>query len=133
MRRRGWAKAAVLLIGVGFGFGTLLVVTGVARRVVHKAKVLVSDARRARRERRNAERLAAEGTPNDLGPDARLPVAEPIFDSAKGLADGWMDYGWSPHDLTPGKPASLDLSGFGGLILAHPGLGGAYGGLLFRY
>ncbi|HKC12543.1 MAG TPA: glycoside hydrolase family 44 protein, partial [Vicinamibacteria bacterium] len=133
MRRRAWGKAAVLLIGVGFGFGTLLVATGVGRRVVHKAKVLVSDARRARRERRNAERLAAEGAPSDLGPDVRLPVAEPIFETAKGLADGWMDYGWSPHDLTPGKPARLDLSGFGGLILAHPGLGRAYGGLLFRY
>jgi hypothetical protein len=63
----------------------------------------------------------------------RLPVAEPIFDTVKGLTGGWMDYGWSPHDLAPGKPARLDLSGFGGLILAHPGLGRAYGGLLFRY
>jgi hypothetical protein len=118
---------------IGVGFGSLLVATSVARRLAHKAKALVSDARRSMRERRNAERLAAAGAPIDPGPDVRLPVVEPIFDAAKGLADGWMDYGWSPHDLAPGKPASLDLSGFGGLILAHPGLGRAYGGLLFRY
>ncbi|MFL5308839.1 MAG: glycoside hydrolase family 44 protein, partial [Myxococcales bacterium] len=91
------------------------------------------EKRRVMRDRRNAERLAAMGAAFDPGPDVRLPVSEPIFDSAKGLAQGWWDHGWSPHDLSAGKPASLDLSGFGGLILAHPGLQGWYGGLLFRY
>ncbi len=131
MHHRKWAKAAIFVIAVGFG--TLLVATGIARRLAYKAKALISDVRRDMRERRSAERLAAAGARIDPDPDVRLPVSEPIFDAATGLAHGWMDYGWSAHDLTPGKPASLDLSGFGGLILAHPGLARAYGGLLFRY
>jgi len=128
-RRRAIAAIAVMAIG----FGALLVATGVARRLARKAKVVISEKRRVMREQRNAERLAAAGARFDPGPDVRLPVSEPIFDAAKGLAQGWWDHGWSPHDLTAGKPASLDLSGFGGLILARPGLPGWYGGLLFRY
>jgi hypothetical protein len=129
---RKWVKAALVVAGVAFG--ALLLAAGFGgRRLAHKAKALVSDVRRNMRERRNAERLAAAGARIDPGPDVRLPVAEPIFDANTGLAHGWMDHGWSDHDLAPGKPASLDLSRFGGLILAHPGLSGAYGGLLFRY
>src|SRR6266436_7261884 len=110
MHYRNWAKAAILVIAAGFV--TLLVAIGVAGRLAHKGKIVVSDARRAMRERRNAERLAAAGARIDPGPDVRLPVSEPIFDAATGLARGWMDHGWSAHDLTSGKPASLDLSGF---------------------
>jgi len=128
-QRRAIAAIAVMAIG----FGALLVATGVARRLARKAKVVISEKRRVMREQRNAERLAAAGARFDPGPDVRLPVSEPIFDAAKGLAQGWWDHGWSPHDLTAGKPASLDLSGFGGLVLARPGLPGWYGGLLFRY
>src|SRR6267143_112240 len=129
---RKWVKATLVVTGVVFG--ALLLATALGgRRLAHKAKALLSDVRRNMRERRNAERLAAEGARIDPGPDVRLPVAEPIFNANTGLAHGWMDQGWSAHDLTPGKPASLDLSGYGGLILAHPGLAGAYGGLLFRY
>src|SRR6267142_507642 len=128
-RRRAIAAIAVMAIG----FGALLVATGVARRLARKAKVVISEKRRVMREQRNAERLAAAGARLDPGPDVRLPVSEPIFDAAKGLTHGWWDHGWSPHDLTAGKPASLDLSGFGGLVLARPGLPGWYGGLLFRY
>jgi len=133
MHHRRRAKAAILILVIAAVFGAALVGTGRGRRLAHKVKARVSDLRRELRERRNAERLAAAGARIDSGPDMRLPVSEPIFETAKGLAQGWLDYGWSPHDLTPGKPASLDLSGFGGLILAHPGLGRAYGGLLFRY
>jgi hypothetical protein len=129
---RKWVKAALVVTGVVFGALLLAAAFG-GRRLAHKAKALLSDVRRNMRERRNAERLAAEGARIDPGPDVRLPVAEPIFNANTGLAHGWMDQGWSAHDLTPGKPASLDLSGYGGLILAHPGLAGAYGGLLFRY
>src|SRR5712692_3108592 len=131
MQQRKWAKAAIVVTGVVLG--ALLVGKAFGgRRIVHKAKTLISDTRRTMRERRNAERLAAAGARIDFGPDVRLPVAEPIFVAKTGLAQGWMDYGWSAHDLTSGKPASLDLSGYGGLILAHPGLSVAYGGLLLR-
>jgi hypothetical protein len=131
MHQRKWAKAAIVVIGV---FGALVVGTTFAgRRIARKTKALISDVRRTIRERRNAERLATAGARIDFGPDVRLPVAEPIFTAETGLAQGWMDYGWSAHDLTSGRPASLDLSGYGGLILAHPGLSGPYGGLLFRY
>src|SRR6266852_2235769 len=126
MQQRKWAKAAIVVTGVVLG--ALLVGKAFGgRRIVHKAKTLISDTRRTMRERRNAERLAAAGARIDFGPDVRLPVSERIFDAATGLAHGWMDHGWSAHDLTAGKPASLDLSRFGGLILAQPGLAGWYG------
>lgn len=38
-------------------------------------------------------------------------VIEPLFDSARGLGHGWLDDGWSPHELLKGAPARLDLSG----------------------
>jgi hypothetical protein len=123
----------MVVMGVALVFGALLLATGAGRRVLHKAKALVSQNRRTMRERRNAERLAAEGVRFDPGPDVRLAVSEPIFDAKTGLARGWIDFGWTAHDLAAGKPASLDLSGYGGLILAHPGLTRGYGGLLFRY
>jgi hypothetical protein len=130
MQHRKWAKVAIVA-GV---LGALFVATAFrGRRVAHKAKALIADVRQTMRERRNAERLAAAGVRIDPGPDVRLAVAEPIFAARMGLAPGWIDQGWSAHDLPPGKPASLDLSGYGGLILAHPGLSGEYGGLLFRY
>ena len=128
MSRR--TAAAIALMGVVLA---VLLLAAHPGRLVRKAKGVVSDMRRAMRERSNAQRLAAAGVRVEVGPDVRLPVSEPIFDAATGLVNGWMDHGWSPHDLAPGKPASLDLSGFGGLILAHPGLAGWYGGLAFRY
>src|SRR5260370_32675318 len=100
---RKWVKAA--LVATGVVFGALLLATAIGgRRLAHKAKALVSDARRNMRERRNAARLAAAGARIDPGPDARLPVAEPIFHANTGLAPGWMDHGWSDHDPAPGKP-----------------------------
>lgn len=67
------------------------------------------------------------------GKAADQAVIEPLFDSARGLGRGWLDYGWSPHELLKGAPARLDLSGYGGLILAKPDLDGEYGGLAFSY
>lgn len=37
------------------------------------------------------------------------------------LAAGWEDWGWAPRQIGEGKPARLDLSSYGGWILAHPG------------
>ncbi|MGC4121427.1 MAG: glycoside hydrolase family 44 protein [Myxococcales bacterium] len=51
---------------------------------------------------------------------------------AGGLGDDWKDYGWAPRDLGRG-PARLDLSRYGGWIIAKPGLAGRFGGLVFRY
>ncbi len=62
-------------------------------------------------------------------PVAPVPV-EPVFES--GLAEGWKDYGWAPRQLATGGPAQLDLSRHGGWIVAHPGLTGRFGGLVFR-
>ncbi len=61
-----------------------------------------------------------------------LPGSTRIFDARGGLAPGWEDIGWAPRSLVKGAPASLDLSGRGGWIIAHPGLTGAFGWLSFR-
>src|SRR4051812_49398953 len=37
-----------------------------------------------------------------------------------GLQPGWQDYGWCERHLRAGAPASLDLRGKGGWILARP-------------
>jgi len=63
----------------------------------------------------------------------RQAMAEAVLDSEGGLAPGWMDFGYCPHKIAKGKPAELDLSNYGGLILARPGLSGHFGGLAFRY
>lgn len=42
--------------------------------------------------------------------------ALPVYDGH--LLPGWTDYGWAPRQLGPG-PARLDLSRYGGWILAH--------------
>lgn len=84
--------------------------------------------------------LSCKASASDAPSSAAAPapaldrtVVELIFDADHGLADGWMDFGYSPHKLAKGAPASLDLAGYGGLILAHPGLSGPFGGLAFRY
>lgn len=60
---------------------------------------------------------------------APAPLVETIYDGA--LGKGWNDYGWAPRDLGHG-PARLDLSKYGGWIIAHPGLTGRYGALSLR-
>jgi hypothetical protein len=57
------------------------------------------------------------------------PLVEVVYEGALGT--GWGDWGWSPKTLGDG-PARLDLSGYGGWILAHPGLTGRFGALVFR-
>ena len=49
------------------------------------------------------------------------PTGEIISVFDHGFADGWVDYGWAAT-VEPGKPASLDIGGWGGWILAKPGL-----------
>jgi hypothetical protein len=65
--------------------------------------------------------------------DAPPAITAPVLDAEHGLAQGWMDFGYSPHALAKGAPAQLDLSNYGGLILARPGLNGAFGGIALRY
>src|ERR671934_401510 len=93
------AKATV--VAAAIALCGLLVATGVAGRMARKAKTAISDARRSLRERRAAERLAAAGIRYEPGPDVRLEVAEPVFGARTGLSPGWMDHGWSPHELAP--------------------------------
>jgi hypothetical protein len=57
-------------------------------------------------------------------------VAEIIYGNK--LQNGWMDYGWCPREVSDGGPAKIRVSGYGGWILAKPGLTGNYGGVLFR-
>ncbi len=78
---------------------------------------------------------ASEGTPapGDAAPFARPPVietVEPIWNA--GRKGGWQDFGWSPHADLPNGPARLNVSSWGGWILARPGLSGDFGGLVFR-
>jgi hypothetical protein len=56
----------------------------------------------------------------------------PIFDAQTGLAEGWDDLGWCPRQISPGAPASLDLSGRGGWIVRRQDLTGSFGWLTFR-
>ena len=57
-------------------------------------------------------------------------VAESIYDG--GLQNGWQDWGWAPHELKPGAPATVHFDQYGGWMLAKGGLHGAFGGLTFR-
>ena len=130
-RAARWGKLAALAFALALGAFSLS--RGLPRRLARRLKTTVSETRRELREQRAAKRLAAEGLLEEPGPAVRLGMVEPIFDSRSGLVGGWLDHGWSPHDVVAGKPVSIDLSNFGGWILARPGLGRAFGGLLFRY
>ncbi len=68
------------------------------------------------------------GTAKKPGP---AKIVEPIYQG--GRKGGWQDWGWSKHDDRPNGPARVDLSNWGGWILARPGLSGEYGALVFRY
>jgi hypothetical protein len=57
-------------------------------------------------------------------------VAQLLYDG--GLKNQWMDYGWSPREVSGPGPARVRFKDYGGWILAKPGLSGTYGGLLFR-
>ena len=50
------------------------------------------------------------------------PTGETVVAFDHGLVSGWVDYGWAAT-LAPGSAAKVDLGGWGGWILARPGLG----------
>lgn len=56
-------------------------------------------------------------------------IVNVVYDGAPG--EGWSDYGWAPRELGKG-PARLDMSSYGGWIIAHPGLTGRFGALTFH-
>lgn len=60
-------------------------------------------------------------------------IQEVVVDSQRGLAPGWMYFGYSPYRIEKGQPVEVDLGDYGGLILARTGLSGSFGGLTFRY
>jgi hypothetical protein len=63
-------------------------------------------------------------------PDAPVgELVEVVYDG--GLRPGWEDYGWTPRELGKG-PASARHGAYGGWIIAHPGLSGRYGALVFQ-
>lgn len=66
-------------------------------------------------------------------PPAPARIAERIFDAERGLAPGWMDFGWSPHKLVKGAPIEFDLADYGGWILVGPRHEATVGGVTLRY
>ena len=68
-----------------------------------------------------------------VGAGAAPGSASPILDAEHGLATGWMDYGYSPHQIGKGAAARLDLANHGGLIVANPSLTGDFAALVFRF
>jgi len=79
--------------------------------------------------------IAARGgqAPAAAAPPSAQTVAEPVADAERGLAPGWMYFGYSPYRIEKGSPPEVDLGDYGGLILARLGLSGPFGGLAFRY
>ena len=79
---------------------------------------------------------AAQSTPESTVPKqtrtvpaAQLQVAEVIYKG--GFQNGWMDFGWSTRKLAAGGSARIDMSDYGGWILARPGTEPKYGGVSF--
>lgn len=64
-----------------------------------------------------------------LAPTAEPAVVEVVYKN--GLGKGWQDYGWAPREIEKG-PARIDMSNYGGWIIAHPGLKGQFGSLVIR-
>jgi len=78
----------------------------------------------------NCARPSASTTSKgEARPATAFVPLETVYDG--GLGKGWFDYGWAPRTLGPG-PASFELHSYGGWIVAHPGLVGRYGALVFR-
>jgi hypothetical protein len=58
---------------------------------------------------------------------------EVIFRQKTGLAREWKDRGWAPgRRFDAGAPASIDMSGYGGWMVARPDLPGTWGTLTFK-
>lgn len=64
--------------------------------------------------------------------DEGMTLVEPIYD--RGLKGQWQDWGWSRRELSAGAPARVQLSNYGGWVIARPGWTGAitFEALVFR-
>jgi hypothetical protein len=60
----------------------------------------------------------------------RSEIVESIYDG--GLKNGWQNWGWTPVEMKPSAPAMVRFDQYGGWMLSKVGLGGNFGGLLFR-
>jgi hypothetical protein len=58
-------------------------------------------------------------------------IAARIYDGE--LQGEWQDYGWAPRLPKKGRAEHLDLSNYGGWILANRALEGPFGGLVLRF
>jgi hypothetical protein len=63
---------------------------------------------------------------------AEAPVQQTVAAYDGTFGEGWENYGWTATIPDAPGPASLDLSGYGGWILASPGLTGTYSALTIR-
>ncbi|HVQ28715.1 MAG TPA: glycoside hydrolase family 44 protein [Vicinamibacteria bacterium] len=80
-----------------------------------------------------SRRAGAASSPQPTaGQPEKLTVVQKVFDTASGLGAGWDYWGWAPSQHGRGAPARVRFVDYGGWILAHPGLEGEMGGLLFR-
>jgi hypothetical protein len=103
-----------------------------ASRALRTAAALVAIAL-ACCAREPVKNLAGSDPPAPSAPPAApiaiAPIVEVVYDGA--LGKGWNDWGWAPKTIGKG-PAELDLSNYGGWILARPGLSGQFGALVLR-
>jgi hypothetical protein len=79
----------------------------------------------------------SEPSGSSRGPGVRkteLPTSERHAVFERGLKNRWQDWGWAPRELKDGQAARLDMSNFGGWILARPGVRSpAYEALSLRF
>lgn len=60
-----------------------------------------------------------------------LAVAQVVYDGK--LGDGWSDWGWGRHELSPKAPAKVVFGGYGGIIFRHAEQDSHFGAVSFRY
>jgi Glycoside hydrolase family 44 len=113
-----------------------LLVLGLASLVVVAGLYTARQLRRGRwrwaPSARAAEQAPGERPAAGRPPSEQLPIVEPVLDAVGGLGQGWMDFGYSKHQLRKGGPSELDLADYGGLILARQAPSGPVGGLTFK-
>jgi hypothetical protein len=49
-----------------------------------------------------------------------------------GLVGDWLDWGWSPRTIEPGRAARIDMTAFGGWVVANWRLRGRFDALRFE-
>ncbi|MGQ0504855.1 MAG: glycoside hydrolase family 44 protein [Myxococcaceae bacterium] len=81
-------------------------------------------------KRGGSEALAADVPPAKSVPASERKVIAKVFDG--GLGEGWMDFGWSERTVVEGAPVRVDMSNYGGWIVAKFGTQPRFGGLVFR-